>query len=118
MSPALQSLRFIRALSCLVISVLGLHFQQWAGTPLYFVNKTWYYTWQAMIKAHAVAIILTLNHNLSPTTVVYSGDSSVSDQIEVDKKGRIRLKFAERMILMSNHHVSCTTHMALAKYTC
>lgn len=118
MSPAVQSLRLIRALLCLVISVLGLHFQQWAGTPLYFVNKTWYHTWQAIIKAHAAAIILGLNYNLAPTTVVFSGDSSVSGQIKVDLQGRMHLKFAERMILMSNHHVSCLTHMAFAIYTC
>ena len=89
----------------LVLTRSSLHFQQILGLPLYFYNKDWYYSWQALVKQYFGILLVTLTEWWSPTEVRITGDKSVEGQIVKTPEGKVKFQFPERIVQISNHQV-------------
>lgn len=85
---------------CVVIVVT-----QVIGSPLYFINKDYYYSYMAFTKQNFGLAITALTEWWCPTYIRVSGDESVRGQIQLMKDGRLKLQFPERLVLVSNHQV-------------
>jgi lysocardiolipin and lysophospholipid acyltransferase len=81
---------------------------QYIGALFYFINKDFFYAWMAFIKSGISIMLVTITQLWAPTIVTVSGDRSVSEQIHQLPDGTIQLDFSDRMVLLSNHQVSCT----------
>jgi hypothetical protein len=93
------------------LTACSLHFQQILGIPLYFYNKDWYYSWQALAKQFFGLLLVSLTDWWNPINVRLSGDKSIAGQIVVTPNGRVKLKFPKRTVVISNHQVlSPTAH--------
>jgi 1-acyl-sn-glycerol-3-phosphate acyltransferase len=84
---------------------VSIHMTQLIGTPLYFINKDYYYAWMALTKQSFGIVIITITQWFSPTLVRVSGDASVRGQIRRAADGRLETDFPERLILISNHQI-------------
>jgi hypothetical protein len=88
----------------------SLHFQQILGLPLYFYDKNWYYSWQALVKQYFGILLVTLTEWWSPTEVRITCDKSVEGQIVKTPEGKVKFQFPERIVQISNHQV-CFVHI-------
>ncbi|ODM23536.1 hypothetical protein SI65_01125 [Aspergillus cristatus] len=86
---------------CAVVTVVT----QLIGTPLYVINKDWYYLYMAMTKQAFGLVITALIEWGCPTPVRVCGDASVRGQIHLLEDGRLKTQFSERMVLVANHQV-------------
>jgi 1-acyl-sn-glycerol-3-phosphate acyltransferase len=84
---------------------VSIHMTQLIGTPLYFINKDYYYAWMSLTKQSFGIVIITITQWFSPTLVRVSGDASVRGQIRRAADGRLETDFPERLILISNHQI-------------
>jgi 1-acyl-sn-glycerol-3-phosphate acyltransferase len=75
------------------------------GSPLYFINKYWYYSYMAYTKQCFGLVITAATHWASPTLFRVSGDASVRGQIHLSKDGLLETCFPERLVMISNHQV-------------
>lgn len=82
-----------------------IHLTQLIGSPLYFVNREWYYAYMAMTKRHFAIVTSLMTHIWGPTTIRISGDESVAGQIRPTEDGGVECHFPERMVLIANHQV-------------
>lgn len=82
-----------------------IHTTQLLGTPLYLINKGYYYAWMALTKQSFGIVIITITQWFSPTLVRVSGDASVRGQIRRAADGRLETDFPERLVLISNHQI-------------
>lgn len=78
---------------------------QCIGSPLYFVDRSWYYAYMAMTKRSFAITTTLMTHIWGPTTIRISADESVDQQIRPDGDGGVQLDFPERMVLIANHQV-------------
>jgi len=78
---------------------------QLIGSPLYFINKDYYYSYMALTKQSFGLVITALTEWGCPTYVRVSGDESVRGQIHLCKDGRLKTQFPERLVLIANHQV-------------
>jgi len=84
---------------------VSIHMTQFLGTPLYLINKDYYYAWMALTKQSFGLVIITITQWFAPTLVRVSGDASVRGQIRRAADGRLETDFPERLILISNHQI-------------
>lgn len=85
---------------CIVIVVTQL-----VGSPLYLINKDWYYTYMAYTKQNFSLTITALTEYGSPTFFRVSGDESVRGQVHLSEDGMLQTQFPERLVLIANHQV-------------
>ena len=78
---------------------------QLVGSPLYFINKEYYYSYMAFTKQDFGLVITALTEWWCPTSMRVSGDESVRGQIQLTRDGRLKMQFPERLVLISNHQV-------------
>ena len=78
---------------------------QYMGTPLYLINRDYYYAYMALTKQSFGLLIITLTQWFSPTTIRVSGDKSVRGQLMRTKDGRLHTGFPERLVMISNHQL-------------
>ena len=81
---------------------------QLIGSPLYFVNREWYYAYMAMTKRSFALVTSLMTHIWGPTMIRISGDASVAGQIHPTADGGVECHFPERIVLIANHQVSYT----------
>lgn len=86
---------------CCVIIVVT----QLLGSPLYIINKRWYYAYMAHTKESFGLVISALTEWGCPTLVRVSGDESIRGQIHLTPSGLLKTQFSERMVLIANHQV-------------
>jgi len=102
------NLYIVRMTPILIYATNILHrifFTQLIGSPLYFVNKEWYYTYMSLTKQSFGLLVITISDWWSPTKIRISGDESVRGQIRLDKEGLLECDFPERIVLIANHQV-------------
>lgn len=104
-SGAVQLLRMLLLASWSVGSCVSIHVTQLLGSPLYFVNKDYYYSYQALAKQSFGILINTVTHWFSPTIVRVSGDKSVRGQLKQSADGFLHTSFPERLVLIANHQI-------------
>ncbi|KAI9367394.1 acyltransferase-domain-containing protein [Aspergillus egyptiacus] len=75
------------------------------GSPLYFINKDYYYAWMASTKRSFGLVITALTEWGCPTYIRVSGDKSVRGQIHIANDGRLKTGFSERLVMIANHQV-------------
>lgn len=85
---------------CIVIFVTQL-----VGSPLYLINKDWYYSYMAYTKQNFGLVITALTDWGAPTLFRVSGDASVRGQLHVAEDGMLQTSFPERVVLIANHQV-------------
>jgi len=78
---------------------------QLIGSPLYYVNRDYYYAYMALTKQSFGILITTITQWFSPTVIRVSWDQSVRGQLHKTPDGRLETSFPERMILLSNHQI-------------
>lgn len=83
---------------------------QLIGSPLYFVNRDWYYAYMAMTKRSFAITTTVMTSIWGPTKIRISGDASVAGQIRPTEGGGVEFDFPERMVLIANHQVHAMTH--------
>lgn len=88
---------------CLLGSI---HITQFLGTPLYLLNREWYYAWMAMTKKYFALTTTVMTHIWGPTTVRISGDATVAGQIKPTAAGGVEFNFPHRLVLIANHQVT------------
>ncbi|CCT72187.1 related to acetyltransferase [Fusarium fujikuroi] len=85
---------------CLII-----FFTQLIGSPLYFVNRDWYYAYMAMTKQSFCLTTTSMTQIWGPTTIRISGDESVAGQIKLRPDGGVQFEFPERLVMIANHQI-------------
>lgn len=98
----IRLLLFVSWFNCCCVSI---HFTQLLGTPLYLVNRDYYYAWMALTKQSFGLLIITITQWFAPTLIRVSGDASVRGQMRKTADGRLETDFPERMVLISNHQI-------------
>jgi len=88
-----------------LLGAVAIHVSQIIGSPLYFFNKDYYYSWMAMTKQNFGVLSTTLNQFWAPVTFRISGDKSVKDQIRITEDGMLECDFPERLVLIANHQI-------------
>jgi len=84
---------------------VSIHMTQILGSPLYFIDKDYYYAWMALTKQSFGIVIITVTEWFAPTLVRVSGDASVRGQIRRAADGRLETDFPERLVMTSNHQI-------------
>ncbi|KXT04932.1 hypothetical protein AC578_3471 [Pseudocercospora eumusae] len=102
---AMQLLRIIGFAIYFFGSCFFAHGAQILGVPLYFINKDWFYAWQALAKRFFALIITTMTWLWSPTVVRISGDKSMAGKLRQDANGLLEIDFEDRAIIMANHQI-------------
>jgi len=95
---------------CLLVSwfnycCVSIHITQLLGTPLYLINRDYYYAYMALTKQSFGLLITTLTAWFSPTVMRVSGHSSVRGQLRQTKDGLLETDFPERLVLIMNHQL-------------
>lgn len=88
-----------------MLNVFSIGTTQYIGTPLYLINKDYYYRFMAFTKQCMTLLVLSMTQWWTTTTIHVSGDESVQDQIHRLPGGHLQCNFASRMVLISNHQV-------------
>ncbi|CDM28131.1 hypothetical protein DTO013E5_3947 [Penicillium roqueforti] len=98
----LRSLLLMTWVDCCIIAICV---TQVIGSPLYLINKRYYYSYMAYTKQSFGLVLAALTEWSSPTLFRVSGDASVRGQIHLSKDGLLETRFPERLVLISNHQV-------------
>ncbi len=78
---------------------------QYVGAPLYFIKKDYYYRYMTFTKQGMALLVLSMTQWWTITELHISGDESVKDQISRLPDGSVKCRFADRLVLISNHQV-------------
>ncbi|MCJ1353552.1 MAG: hypothetical protein MMC33_003538 [Icmadophila ericetorum] len=81
------------------------HVTQWFGTPLYILNRDYYYAYMALTKQSFSLLMTSITQWFSPTLIRVSGDASVTGQLRKTRDGMLETNFPERMVMLSNHQL-------------
>ena len=100
-----QGLRMLLLATWFHTVVFTIHATQLLGSPLYFINKDYFYAYMALTKQSFGLLITTVTAWFSPTIIRVSGDKSVRGQLWQTEDGRLELDFPERLILVANHQI-------------
>ncbi|KAL5334553.1 hypothetical protein BJX70DRAFT_391322 [Aspergillus crustosus] len=98
----LRSLLLATWFNCCCVIILV---TQFIGSPLYLINKDYYYAYMASTKRSFGLVITALTEWGCPTYVRVSGDKSVRGQIHIADDGRLKTAFPERLVMIANHQV-------------
>jgi 1-acyl-sn-glycerol-3-phosphate acyltransferase len=101
----MQLIRMLIITSLFTACCVSINFTQLFGTPLYLIDKDYYYAWMALTKQSFGIAIITITQWFAPTLVRVSGDASVRGLIRRAADGRLETDFPERLILVSNHQI-------------
>ncbi|KAI9841495.1 MAG: hypothetical protein M1837_000656 [Sclerophora amabilis] len=100
-----QILRSVLFVLYFVICVCTMGATQYIGSPLYYVNKDYFYAYMAMTKQSFGLFITTLCQWWSPTLIRISWDRTMDGQMRLTKDGRLECSFPERIVLIANHQL-------------
>ena len=100
-----QLLRMLLFASWFIGCCISVHMTQLIGSPLYFVNKDYYYAYMALTKQSFGILITTITEWFSPTLVRVSGDKSVRGQLKRTSDGRLETNFPDRLVMIANHQI-------------
>lgn len=100
-----QVLRLLCILTWTLTCISSMMFIQYAGAPLYFINRDYYYAYMALTKQSFGLVIITVTQWFSQTVVRVSGDKSVRGQLRRTKDGRLESQFSERLVMITNHQL-------------
>lgn len=102
---SVQALRMLLFATWFHTVVFTIHVTQILGSPLYLINRDYYYAYMALTKQSFGILITTITAWFSPTVIRVSGDKSVRGQLLQTKEGRLHTNFPERLIMMANHQI-------------
>ena len=85
---------------CIVVFVTQL-----VGSPLYLINKDYFYYYMAYTKQCFGLMITALTEWGAPTLCRVSGDESVRGQLHLSEDGMLQTSFPERLVMIANHQV-------------
>ncbi|PYH94949.1 acyltransferase [Aspergillus ellipticus CBS 707.79] len=97
-----RSLLLATWFNCCCVAILA---TQVIGSPLYVINKDYYYSYMAYTKQSFGLVITALTQWGCPTFVRVSGDKSIRGQVHIAEDGRLKTQFPERLVLIANHQV-------------
>lgn len=100
-----QAVRLLCILTWTLTCITCMMVIQYAGVPLYFINRDYYYAYMALTKQSFGLVIVTVTQWFSPTVVRVSGDKSMRGQLIQTKDGRLETHFTERMVMITNHQL-------------
>ena len=100
-----QVLRMLLWVSWFNACITSMGVIQYAGAPLYFINRDYYYAYMALTKQSFALLLTTLTQWFSPVVVRVSGDESVRGQLLRTKEGLLQTKFPERLVMIANHQL-------------
>ena len=104
-SLTVQILRMLAFTAWFSLTCLVVHATQLIGSPLYFINRDWFYAYMALTKQSFGIILATITQWFSPTVVRVSGDKSVAGQLKLTPDGRLETDFPERLVMIANHQL-------------
>ncbi|KAL6863443.1 hypothetical protein ACO1O0_003697 [Amphichorda felina] len=102
---AMQLLRAAAFSTYFITCCVTIVFTQVVGSPLYFINREWYYAYMAMTKRSFALVTSLMTHIWGPTKIRISGDASVAGQIRPTADGGVECLFPERIVLIANHQI-------------
>ena len=100
-----QAVRLLCILTWTLSCITSMMVIQYAGVPLYFINRDYYYAYMALTKESFAIVVITVMQWFSPTVVRVSGDKSVRGQLLQTKDGRLETHFPERLVMITNHQL-------------
>ncbi|PHH71661.1 hypothetical protein CDD80_5076 [Ophiocordyceps camponoti-rufipedis] len=101
----IQLLRSIVLIVYFIICSAFIIASQVIGSPLYWIDRDWFYAYAAFTKRSFALTATLMTHIWGPTTVRISGDASVVDQIKPTPDGGVQFSFPERLVLVANHQI-------------
>lgn len=102
---SVQALRMLAFTIWLNTVIFSIHATQLLGSPLYFINRDYYYTYMALTKQSFGLLITTITAWFSATIIRVSGDKSVRGQFLQTGDGRLQTDFPERLVMVANHQI-------------
>ena len=103
--PVVGIIRVILLSSWISLVLFVTMITQFAGVPLYWISKDYYYAYMALTKKTFGLLIVSITQWFSPTVVRVSGDKSMRGQLSKTKDGRLQCDFSERLVLVANHQI-------------
>ncbi|KAL8713716.1 MAG: hypothetical protein Q9220_002242 [cf. Caloplaca sp. 1 TL-2023] len=103
--PIVQGLRMLASLSWTLLVLSTINLSQFIGSPLYWINKDYYYAYMVWTKQWFGIWITTMSQWFSRTTIRISGDASVRGQLYLTGDGRLETRFPERLVMIANHQI-------------
>ncbi|KAI9818414.1 MAG: Acyl-CoA:lysophosphatidylglycerol acyltransferase 1 [Pycnora praestabilis] len=100
-----QILRVLVFVDWFMTVCFSAHFTQILGSPLYFINRDYYYAYMSLTKQTFGLLITTITQWFSPTVIRVSGHRSVRGQLGQTKDGRLEVDFPERLVMIANHQI-------------
>ncbi|KAI9155103.1 putative acyltransferase [Paramyrothecium foliicola] len=103
-----RSMQILRGLAFgiyFTVCCITINMTQFIGSPLYLVNREWYYAYMAMTKRSFALVTTVMTQIWGPTTIRVSGDASVAGQIKPTADGGVEFNFPERMVMIANHQI-------------
>ena len=79
---------------------------QLIGSLTYFFNKNWYYDYMSFTKQQFGLILNSITRWFSPIKTRISGDASMKGQLKLDRNGKLKTTFPDRLVMIANHQVS------------
>ena len=101
----MQVVRLLLSTTWLNWVIFNIHITQLLGSPLYFFNRDYFYSYMSLTKQCFGLLIITLTQWFSPTVIRVSGDQSMRGQLRCSKDGLLETSFPERLILIGNHQL-------------
>ena len=92
-------------MSGLTFNTSRINATQLLGSPLYFIDKDYYYAYMSLTKQSFGIMITFMTQWWTPSVIRVSGDKSVRGQLRQTEDGRLECDFPERMIFIANHQV-------------
>ncbi len=102
---SVQGIRMLLFATWVNTVIFSIHATQLLGSPIYCINKDYYYAYMSLTKQSFGLLITTGTAWFSPTTVRVSGDRSVRGQLQQTEDGRLQTDFPERLVMIANHQI-------------
>ncbi|KAL8926686.1 MAG: hypothetical protein Q9208_002760 [Pyrenodesmia sp. 3 TL-2023] len=100
-----QAVRLLATLVWTFLVVCTINATQILGSPLYVINRDYYYAYMALTKQSFGIFIITITQWFSPTVIRISGDASVRGQLLQTEDGRLETRYPERLVMIANHQL-------------
>ncbi|KAI9659167.1 MAG: hypothetical protein M1831_003749 [Alyxoria varia] len=100
-----QALRMFAFGLWFAVGCVTVHWAQLIFSPMYFINKDYYYAFMSITKQNFGLMINSVTEWFAPMKVRISAEPDVAEEMKLTEDGRLECNLPERIVLISNHQI-------------
>lgn len=100
-----QMVRLLLFISWFLCCAFCIHITQLLGSPLYVINRDYYYAYMALTKQSFGIVIATVTKWFCPSVIRTSWTPDLNEEFVQTEDGRMETRFPERLVLIANHQI-------------